>query len=271
MAMSWIKSLILTALLLYVGAAAVMYLLQRQLMYFPSSVQHDPADLGLSGVAVETLTTSDGETLILWYSPAAPSQPTILFLHGNGGEIGDRAGRFRTYQEAGFGVAFLSWRGYGGSTGAPSEAGFLIDGRTAYQFLLDQGIADEAIVLVGESLGTGIAVQLAAEKRVGALVLGAPYSATADVAADHYPWLPVRILMKDQFRSIDHIGAVTAPILIQHGTADRVVPYKFGRRLLDAAPDTTTFIDLEGAGHDALFDAQTLANEVAFIRGVFAP
>ncbi|HLQ18174.1 MAG TPA: alpha/beta fold hydrolase, partial [Tabrizicola sp.] len=217
------------------------------------------------------LTTPDGESLVLWHTPAEGDRPTILFLHGNGGEIADRADRLAFYQAQGFGAVFLSWRGYGGSTGAPSEAGLLADAKTAYDHLRGQGLAADRIVVVGESLGTGPAVQLAATNPVGALVLEAPYSAAVDIARAAYPWLPVGLLMKDQFRSRDHIAAVRAPILILHGEADEVIPPGFGRRLFEAANDPKTFLSLGPVGHEALFSPDTWAAEVAFIDRTITP
>jgi uncharacterized protein len=269
--MTVLKVVLAAGVLIYLVAAAGMFVLQRQFQYFPSRQNPAPAAVGLAGVTAEALATPDGETLVLWYAPAAAGQPTILYFHGNGGEIADRADRLAAYRTAGFGVAFLSWRGYGGSTGQPTEGGLLTDARTAYDWLIARGIPPEKIALVGESLGTGFAVQLAAERPVGAVVLGAPYAAAVDIAADLYPWLPVRLLMKDQLRSIDHIGAVTAPLLILHGTTDRVIPFPQGQALFAAANDPKTFTALSGAGHEALYDPAIWALEIAFLHSIFAP
>lgn len=264
-----LKSAVIGCAVVYCVALVSLYVLQRDLMYFPTQNNPQPEQVGLSGVTVERLPTEDGEMLIVWHAPAVQGAPTVLFAHGNGGEIADRANRFRAYQAAGFGVIFVSWRGYGGSTGSPSEQGLLIDARTAYQWLVSNDVDPSQIVIVGESLGTGAAVRLAAEYPVGALILGAPYSATSDVAALQYPWLPVRALMKDQFRSIDHIAAVTAPTLVMHGTEDVVIPYDLGRKLFDEIEAPKTFETYEGQGHEMLFQPATYATEIAFIRTIF--
>ncbi|MEM7723049.1 MAG: alpha/beta hydrolase [Pseudomonadota bacterium] len=267
--MSLIKRFVVACGIIYLASAVVMVVFQRQLLYIPSTEMRTPTSVGLTDVTVEALETPDGETLVLWYAQAPEGRPTVLFFHGNGGDISGRAGRFAAYRRAGYGVAFLSWRGYGGSTGAPSETGLLTDARTAYDWLIIQGVSPDQIVLAGESLGTGVAVQLAAERPSGAMTLGAPYSAAVDVAADLYWWLPVRYLMWDQFRSIDHIGRVTAPTLIQHGTTDRVIPYASGRALYEATTPPTTFQTMEGVGHEALYRAETWAQEIAFLDEVF--
>lgn len=250
----------------YIAVVAALYFGQRSLLYFPTTVNPAPATVGLRDVEVVTLHTLDGESVILWYAQASSGQPTVLFFQGNGGEIGDRAGRFAAYQAAGFGVAFLSYRGYGGSTGSPTEAGLLTDAQAAYDWLMQQGIDPSELVIIGESLGTGVAVQLAAQHDVGALLLAAPFTATADIAARRYFWLPVHMLMKDQFRSIDHIGRVSAPILIQHGTEDRIVPFDLGRRLYEAVQGQATFIAVPGAGHELIFMPRTSDQDILFIR-----
>lgn len=205
------KLTLVTFGLLYAVAVSGMYAFQRDLQYFPTRRDPAPQTLGLSAVERVALPTPDGETLVLWLSPAQTGRPTILFLHGNAGEIADRADRFAFYQARGYGVAFLSWRGYGGSSGAPSETGLLADAKAAYDHLRARGVPADRIVLVGELLGTGPAVITAAANPVGAVVLEAPYSAAVDIARAAWPWLPVGLLMKDQYRSRDHVAAIRAP------------------------------------------------------------
>jgi fermentation-respiration switch protein FrsA (DUF1100 family) len=248
-----------------------MYAFQRDLQYFPTRRDPAPNAVGLTGVTPVTLTTPDGKTLVLWQSPASGDRPTILFLHGNAGEIADRADRLAFYQSRGFGTAFLSWRGYGGSSGRPTETGLLTDAKTAYDHLRRQGLPPDRIVLVGESLGTGPAVLTAAANPVGAVILEAPYSAAVDIARRAYPWAPVGLLMKDQYRSRDHIAAINAPLLILHGEADQVIPQGFGQRLFDLAREPKTFLSLGPVGHDALFSPATWEREVEFLDRTMGP
>ncbi|TAG17793.1 MAG: alpha/beta fold hydrolase [Rhodobacterales bacterium] len=262
---AFVKLTLVTFGLLYAAALSGLYVFQRDLQYFPARRDPAPEAVGLRGVERVLLSTPDGETLVVWFSPAAPGRPTVLFLHGNAGAVADRADRLAFYQSRGFGAAFLSWRGYGGSTGSPSEAGLLIDARTAYDALRARGIAPEQIVLVGESLGTGVAVQTAARVPVGGLVLEAPFTAAVDIAGRAYPWVPVRLLMKDQFRSAAHIASVRAPLLILHGEADAVIPANFGRALFALANDPKTFLSLGPVGHEALFDPATWTKGADFI------
>ncbi len=254
---------------LYATALSAMFVFQRDLQYFPSHRDPTPQAAGLTGVERVTLTTPDGETLVLWYAEPAPDRPVILFFHGNAGAMPDRADRLAFYQARGYGAAFLSYRGYGGSTGRPSETGLLIDAKTAYDHLRGLGFPADRIVLVGESLGTGVAVQTAARNPVGAVVLEAPFTAAVDIARKAYPWLPVGLLMKDQYRSRDHIAYIRAPLLILHGEADAVIPIGFGKTLFDLANDPKTFLSLGPTGHEALFAPETWTMGADFIDRLY--
>ena len=253
---------------LYLVVAGAMFAFQRQFQYFPTTRAPSPAEAGFSGATEVALTAADGTQVQLWHAPAPSGAPTVLYFHGNAGEMADRARRWAAYRAAGLGVAYLSYRGYGGSDGTPSEAGLHLDADAGYDWLLAQGVAPDRLAVVGESLGTGVAVRLAADRRVGALLLEAPYTSTADVAAAAYPWLPVRLLMLDQYRSIDRIGDVTAPLFVLHGEEDRTIPFALGRALFDAAPGPKEFHPAPGKGHDALFAPETWALEIAFIARI---
>ncbi|MGV8984840.1 MAG: alpha/beta hydrolase [Cypionkella sp.] len=240
-----------------------LYACQRQMQYQPGHANPAPEALGLKGVQVETLETPDHVRLILWYAPPAPGKPTLLFFQGNAGDIADRAPRLAFYQSKRLGAAFLSYRGFGGSTGHISETGLIIDARTAYDWLRLTTPAAK-ITLVGESLGTGVAVQLAAQVPVAAVALDAPYASTLAIAEDRFPNLPVALLMKDQFLSINHVALINAPLLIQHGTADQVIPYASAQTLFAAAVEPKTFITLPGRGHEIIFAPDVWQREVDF-------
>jgi fermentation-respiration switch protein FrsA (DUF1100 family) len=148
----------------------------------------------------------------------------------------------------GTGLVALSYRGFGGSKGSPSEAGLIEDGQAAYDFARRQ-YPDSKLVLWGESLGTGVAVALAAEQPVTHLILDAPYTSAVDVAADLYWFLPARLLMKDQFRSDERIKRVKAPVLILHGEADAIMPIRYGERLLAMVPGKKQMVRFPGGEH----------------------
>jgi fermentation-respiration switch protein FrsA (DUF1100 family) len=242
---------LIVAALVYGGFVVLMYVAQRSLMYFPERLRTAPVEAGLPGVQEVVLDTADGEKVIVWHAPPQGDRPLVIYFHGNGGALRLRANRFRALLDHGFGLVALSYRGYGGSTGSPSEAGLIADAEAAYAFAAARTPAAR-IALFGESLGSGVAVALAARHPVGRVVLEAPFTSAADVAARVYWYLPVRPLMKDPFRSDAVIGRIKAPLLIMHGTRDGVVPFAFGERLFALANEPKRFVRFADGGHSDL-------------------
>lgn len=256
----------LAAAAAYLAAALFVYWQQRNLIYQRSTQQLDPAAVGLTGVEIVTVPTPDGERLVAWWSPPKPGRPTVLYLHGNAGTIADRPERFAFYQAAGLGVLFLDYRGYGGSTGYPSETELITDAIAGYDWLLAKGVEPGRLGVVGKSLGSAPAVALAVARPVAALVLEAPLSSMVETAAFHYPWLPVPLLLKDRWESEKRIGGLKTPLLVIHGTADRIVPYAIGRKLFEAAPEPKRMITVEGADHLDVFGEPAWAEAVKLIE-----
>ena len=233
------------------GIVALMYFAQRSLMYFPERLRTPPSAAGLAEAEEIVLDTADREKVIVWHVPPRGEKPVVLYFHGNGGALRYRADRFRALTADGTGLIALSYRGYGGSTGSPTEAGLIADAAAAYAFAAARYPA-ERIVAWGESLGSGVAIALAATHKFGRLVLEAPFTSAADVGARAYWFLPVRLLMKDQFRSDARIGKVTAPLLILHGARDAVVPIALGERLFALANEPKRFVRFANGGHEDL-------------------
>jgi fermentation-respiration switch protein FrsA (DUF1100 family) len=250
----------------YILITVYMYATQRSHQYFPGHQGLSASAVGLRGVEDVKLASTDGEALQGWYSPAQSCKPTILYLHGNGGEISDRAERFAAYQAEGFGVFFLSYRGYGASTGSPTEEGLVSDALAAYDWLIARSVKPDAIMLVGESLGSGVAVQLAAARPVKAMALEAPFASAANVAASVYWWLPVRLLMKDRFDSFAFIGKVKAPLLVTHGDLDGVVPLSEGQALFARANEPKEMVVVAGGTHGSIFSPDTWLHEMNFFK-----
>lgn len=235
--------------LTYVAIAAFVTLCQRRLIYKPDPRRTTPAASGLSGVLVHQIETHDGERLEAWYAPAAPGYPTLLYFHGNAGYIELRADRMADLMGRGFGVLMPSYRGYGGSSGKPSEASIDLDARLAYDWLRDQGVPASDIIAFGESLGTGVATKLAAAKSCHALVLDSPFTSMVDLGSGEYPWLPVRRLIWDHYETVRHIRRVTVPVLVLHGEADGRVPLHMGQTVWEAAVAPKQIITYPGAAH----------------------
>ncbi|MGH6815064.1 MAG: alpha/beta hydrolase, partial [Hyphomicrobiaceae bacterium] len=249
---SFILKTLAVGLICYGSIAFGAWALQRKLMYFPFGQRVAPASEALVGVEEVVLSTPDGERVIAWYGPAAPGQPTLLYFHGNAGNLAMRAEDIRRYMVRGRGMFMMSYRGYSGSTGSPTEAANIADARLAYDALLKKGVAPGDIVLYGQSLGSGIAAQLAAERTVGGVVLEAPFTSAVDVGRSAYPFLPVRWLMQDRYETMSFIGAIRAPLLVVHGERDTIIPVAMGRAVFAAANEPKEIVTFPAAGHNDL-------------------
>jgi uncharacterized protein len=242
---------LIAAVIIYFGFVALLYLAQRSLQYFPERRRTAPSVVGLTKAEEVVLDTADRERVIVWHVPPCDGQPVFLYFHGNGGSLRWREDRFRDLIADGSGLVALSYRGYGGSTGNPTEKGLIEDAEAAYAFSVAHYTA-ERLVLWGESLGSALALTLAAENPVGCVVLEAPFTSAVDVGAQHYWFVPVRLLMKDQFRSDLCAGKVTAPVLVVHGEDDLIVPMSFGKSLYGLIRAPKRFVSVAGAGHNDL-------------------
>src|SRR6266850_2756142 len=222
--MTVLKWLVVLASVGYLGGLAFLYVKQREFVSpIPQTGRTTPAAAGFPEAEEHVLTTADGEKVIIWHVPARPGHAVVLYFHGNGDFLAGFFGRFRDIIADGTGIVALSYRGYAGSRGHQSERGLLQDAAAAYAFTTARYSAD-SIVVWGFSLGTGVAVALASEQPVGKLILEAPYTSIADVAASAFPIFPVRLVMKDPFHSDERIARVKAPLLIMHGGRDPTIP-----------------------------------------------
>jgi uncharacterized protein len=264
-AMRWMKSLLIGAGAFYLGLLALLYVGQRSLMYFPEPIRTDPAAVGLTQAEEITLRTADGERVIAWHIPPRDGQPVILYLHGNGGAIRYRVDRFRDLTADGTGLVALSYRGYGGSTGHPTEAGLINDAAAAYAFAVGR-YGDQRLIVWGESLGSGVAVALASEHPVGRLVLEAPFSSALAIAGRSYPYVPVSWLMKDQFRSDLRIAKVTAPVIVLHGEKDNVIPIASGEQLYGLIKSPKRFVRYRDGEHENLSSFGAVEAAKKFMR-----
>ena len=246
--MGWL----IAAFVAYAAIVALVFAFQLSLQYFPTTDVRDAAER--TGGLMQTVTyrTEDGLEISAWFHPQQDGLPTLVRFHGNGGQHGDRAGSMQPYMARGYGVLLAGYRGYGGNPGRPTETGLYADGRAALAWLAGQGIEDREIVLYGESLGTGVAVQMATEHAVAGLILEAPFTSAVDIGQAAYRWLPVRLLMWDRFDNLSKVGQVAMPLLLIHGEADPVIAARFGRRLFDAANEPKTALFVSGGGHSDL-------------------
>jgi uncharacterized protein len=247
--LKWLAALLLLG---YLVGLAVLFFAQRSFLFpIPTVMRTSPQEAGFPEAEEHVLTTADGEKVIVWHVPAKTGHPVVLYFHGNGDFLAGFFGRFHDLIADGTGIVALSYRGYAGSSGQPSERGLLQDAAAAYAFTTARYGADK-IVVWGFSLGTGVAVALATEQRIGKLILEAPYTSTADVAASIFWFLPVHLLMRDQFRSDERLARVKVPLLIMQGANDPAIPIVLGERLFALANKPKQFVRFPGGGHENL-------------------
>ncbi|MEO0729878.1 MAG: alpha/beta hydrolase [Pseudomonadota bacterium] len=247
---TFVRFTLVVGLVSYTALVAIMYFAQSALLYPGTHSGAQPVLRELPGVARVSLKAADGVRLAAWFGMAQSGQPTILHLHGNGG-LGGLKWRWQRLRAAGVGLLAVAYRGYPGSSGSPSEAGLIEDGRAAYRWLAER-IPHADIIVHGTSLGTGVAVAIATEFKPRAVVLEAPYTAVVDVAAERYPLLPVAKLMRDQFISRDQIALIRSPLVIAHGDRDTTIPVAHAERLFALAPAPKRFLRFTGSDHNTL-------------------
>ncbi len=236
-------------LLVYLGFVLLIYLVQRRLQYFPDpSPVTRPLGEELKTLEELNLQTTDGVRISAWHWPGKRPE-NILMLHGNAGHRGGRLDWARGFNQLGYGVLLLDYRGYGGSDGSPTEQGLYLDAQAALGWLQQK---PGRVIYLGESLGSGPAVELAVLQPPAALILHAPFTSAVEVGRRAYPYLPVSLLLKDRYENDRKITKVTSPVLIIHGERDSVVPFRLGRRLFDLAPAPKEWLPVPHADHNDL-------------------
>lgn len=251
---------------------AVVWLAQRRLIYFPEGHLPPPGALGLLQVEVVTAATEDGLQLGAWFVPARePSaNRTIVVFNGNAGNRSHRAQLAGAFAARGYATLLVDYRGYGGNPGQPSERGLERDARAIARYLTSRADVDlTRVVYFGESLGAAVAIRLAVDHPPAAMILRSPFSSLVAIGAHHYPFLPVRWLLRDRYPSIDRIASVSCPLLVFAGDADRIVPLADTRRLFDAARSPKRLVVIEGADHNdgpLVFGPEVIQAMVEFLQ-----
>jgi hypothetical protein len=255
-----IKQLLIYSSAIFILAILFMYIWQRHLIYFPARVLPNRLDYQAQDMTVVSLHTKDGLDLNAWYKKAKAEQSTVLYLHGNAGHIGFRMPLVREFINAGIGVLLVEYRGYGGNKGSPSEQGLYQDGNAAFKFLQEQGVKSKQIILYGESLGTAVALKMAVESPVCAVILQSPFTSMVNLARYHYPWLIIKPW--DRFDSLSRINSIKVPLLILHGKEDGIVPYEEGLTLYKHAHEPKKMVQFEHGNHNNLWGYSEFSREV---------
>lgn len=232
---------------IYLAFVLLVYFNQSHLVYFPEKqIGNTPEAIGLDYTAVN-IATGDGETLHGWWAPVADAKGTVLFFHGNAGNISHRIDYLTMFKQLGYNTLLFDYRGYGQSSGTPSESGTYLDAQAAWRYLIEiQGIGPERIVLFGESLGGAVAAWLAAREKPGLLALVSTFTSAPDLAAEIYPFLPVRWISRFDYNTLEFLQSITCPVFIAHSPQDEIIPYRHGQRLFQAAPEPKQFLPLQG-------------------------
>jgi pimeloyl-ACP methyl ester carboxylesterase len=258
--------LLVLVLVLGVGVA-MLWALQRQLIYFPGSASVPPAAEVIAGARDVTLHTADGLELGAWFVPADPANDTgmaILYAPGNGGDRAGRAGIAEELSDRGLAVLLMDYRGYGGNPGRPSEDGLAADADAAAAALQELGFPSDRTIYFGESLGSGVVAALQERRPPAGIVLRSPFTELADVGAHHYPWLPVRALLRDRFPVVEHLATSDVPVTVVYGLRDSVVPSELSARVADQAPSLAERVVLAEADHnDPVMFGPRVADAVA--------
>lgn len=230
----------------------LLWALQRHLIYFPAPDPVGPAGEVLPGARDVQLHTADGLTLEAWFVPATGRDRgvAVLVAPGNAGDRSMRAPLARALSREGLSVLLVDYRGYAGNPGSPSEEGLALDVRAARRFLVDGGVPPERVIYLGESLGAAVATELATEHPPAGLVLRSPFVDLASVGSHHYPYLPVRTLLRDRFPLTTHLEEVDVPVSVVLGTGDTVVPPEQSREVAETAPRLRQLVEIAGADHN---------------------
>ena len=239
--------MLIKILVFYIFIVAFMYFFQRNFLYFPfGKILIIPEDF-----QEVNLKDADGTNIYGWYSPAQKGQKTILYFHGNAGNLMGRSDRFEKFAMQ-YGVMAISYRGYAKSGGEPSQEGFFQDADSAFEFLKSKNIPSKDIILFGESIGSAVAINLASKHDFGAIILEAPFSSTLSMAKNNYWFLPVSLILKDRFESDKIASKVSAPVLIMHANKDYIVPFEEGEKLFELFNSRKKFVAIDGDFHIAL-------------------
>ena len=233
--MNYSLQIILIILLIYSFVLVFLYFYQRNLLYHPNENNYSDDEITVN-IEKVNIKTSDNINLLGWYHEKNLKEfKTLIFFHGNAGSLENRIHKLNHFKDMNVNFLIIAWRGFSGNSGEPSENGLYKDGKSAIDWLIKKGISEQKLILYGESLGTGVAVHLAQNRNFSGVILETPFTSMIDAAKTFYPYIPVKLLLKDKFENYKKIKNINSPILIMHGEADQIVPFSMGKKLYEIA------------------------------------
>jgi len=246
---------IFSGIFLYLIIGLCLFVTQRRMIFNKSGKPKRPEEYGLNEIKEVFIETLDNLTLLAWYQKPKKNNPILMYFHGNSFDIGERASRIEKYINKGWGVLLLSWRGYSGNIGKPTEKNLYIDGQAAIEWIkINTNLHNSNIILYGESLGCGVAVELGLKDKFKSIILEAPFTSIADIGQKKYPIYPVRYLTLDKFDNLSKIEKILSPLLIVHGKKDEVIPYEHSIKLFKKALNPKKHVCVDEAMHNNLYD-----------------
>ena len=269
--MNYFVNIILVIVTFYVLLLSSVFFFQRNLLYHPSVDNYlkDQDTNKPTGIEKVKITTNDQIDLVGWfYNKNLDKFKTILFFHGNAGSLENRTYKLNHLKDLNVNFLIIAWRGFSGNEGKPKEMGLYEDADSAIKWLKMKDINEKDIILYGESLGTGVAVEIAQNKSYAGVILESPFTSMVNMGKKHYPFFPVRFLLKDKFESYKKITNVSVPILIMHGKDDKIVPYDMGKKMYELANEPKFFYSQEYGDHMVEYDEKLLLALKKFIQSL---
>ena len=257
--------ILLSFILIYLAILVIIFFFQRNLLYHPTENNYSRDKISVF-VEKVNIKTQDELDLLAWYHNKNSSDyKTILFLHGNAGSLENRIHKINHFKKINVNFLLLSWRGFSGNKGKPNEVGLYEDAESAVKWLKTKGINEKNIIIYGESLGTGVAIELGQDKKFAGIVLESPFTSMIDAAKEKYPFLPVRFLLKDKYENDKKIKNIKSPILVMHGKVDKLVPFHMGKKIYELANEPKYFYFTEYDNHMMEFNENLLKALKKFI------
>ena len=269
--MNFYTTSILAVVFFYILLLIFVFFFQRNLLYHPTLDNHIKNQSATEPTEIEKIkiTTKDNIDLIGWfYNKDLNKFKTILFFHGNAGSLENRTYKLNHLKKLDVNFLIIAWRGFSGNKGKPNEKGLYEDAKSAVRWLEKKGIGKKNIVLYGESLGTGVAIEIAQHKNYAGIILESPFTSMVDMGKKYYPFFPVRLLLIDKFESHKKIINISSPLLVMHGKVDKIVPYKMGRKIYELANEPKFFYAQEYGDHMVEYDEKLLLALEKFIKSL---